>query len=402
MADSVRRRSAAAREAAVGVPGAIPGRRGRAGAVGRFMRSLNIWFWAIVGVPTLLAGVYYFAIASDLYLSEVKFLVRGPAKGPVGALSAILGGGLGSAAGAGSADTFAVHEFIMSRDAVRALERDNDLRTLLGRPEGDLVTRFPGIWFWRTDFEALYDRYAHFVAVEIDSTSGVSTLSVKAYRPEDALAIAEALLRDSEGLVNRLNERARQDAVGTFEREIKSEEDKIAQVQEALTRYRVEQQMLDPKSAAAGPLALLARLSAEQSAATAQLAETLVHSPQSPQIPVMRTRIATLDKLILDERGKITGAGASVAAALTEYERLDVQRQLAEKALAAAFTSLEAARLEAQRQQLYLETIAQPNLADYPLYPKRILSFATILASCLLAYAIAWLLVAGVREHAAA
>ena len=45
-----------------------------------FFRSLNIWFWAIVGLPTLLAGVYFFAIASDLYLSEVKFLVRGPTK----------------------------------------------------------------------------------------------------------------------------------------------------------------------------------------------------------------------------------------------------------------------------------------------------------------------------------
>src|SRR5262245_56740701 len=46
-----------------------------------FLRSLNAWFWAIFGLPTLLAAVYYFAIASDLYMSEVKFLVRGGAKG---------------------------------------------------------------------------------------------------------------------------------------------------------------------------------------------------------------------------------------------------------------------------------------------------------------------------------
>ena len=76
--------------------------------------------------------------------------------------------------------------------------------------------------------------------------------------------------------------------------------------------------------------------------------------------------------------------------------------ELAEKALASAFTSLEAARLEAQRQQLYLETIAQPNLADYPLYPKRLVSFGMVLVSCLLAYGIAWLLVISAREHAAA
>ena len=49
-----------------------------------------------------------------------------------------------------------------------------------------------------------------------------------------------------------------------------------------------------------------------------------------------------------------------------------------------------------------VETITQPNLADYPLYPKRVISFAMVVASCLLTYGIAWLLVAGVREHSSA
>jgi capsular polysaccharide transport system permease protein len=79
-----------------------------------------------------------------------------------------------------------------------------------------------------------------------------------------------------------------------------------------------------------------------------------------------------------------------------------VQNLLAEKQLGSAFASLEAARLEAQRQQLYLETIAKPNLADYPLFPRRMVSFATIVVTCLLAYGIAWLLIASVREHASA
>jgi capsular polysaccharide transport system permease protein len=134
----------------------------------------------------------------------------------------------------------------------------------------------------------------------------------------------------------------------------------------------------------------------------AQLAEILKNAPNSPQIPLIRTRIGSLETLIADQRAKITGDNNSVATALTEYERLEVQRLLAEKILASALTSLEAARLEAQRQQLYLEVIAQPNLADYPLYPKRAISFATLVVSCLLAYGIAWLLIASVREHASA
>jgi capsular polysaccharide transport system permease protein len=395
MVDVVRHTQAAV-SGATTIAGARP--RGLAEAIARFMGSLNIWFWAIVGLPTLIAGVYFFAIASDLYSSEVKFIVRGPAKAPASAISAMLS----SAGSAASEDTFAVHEYIMSRDAVRRLEREADLRGLLSRPEGDLLTRFPGMWFWRQDFEALYAAYRRFVMVESDSSSGVSTLLVKAYRPEDAQRMARGLLQFSEQLVNQLNERARQDSVGTFQREVEALEQRIATIQTELTAYRIQQKMLDPKSAASGPLELLGQMVAQQTNARAQLAELFKNSPNSPQVPLIQTRIASLDKLILEQRGKITGDSNSVATALSEYERLDVQKLMSEKVLASALSSLEQAKLEAQRQQLYLETIAQPHLADYPLYPKSVVSFTTVVVSCLLAYGIAWLLIASVREHASA
>jgi capsular polysaccharide transport system permease protein len=398
MVDIVRR-AGAVRDIAVG-GGVRPGARPWAGSrFATFFRSLNIWFWAIVGLPTLLAGVYFFAIASDLYLSEVKFLVRGPAKSHTSMLSSMLSSAASSMV---SEDTFAVHEYLLSRDSVRRLEREDGLRALLGRPEGDFFTRFPGLFFWRNDFEALYKAYSRFVTVEIDSTSGVSTLHVKAYRPEDALRMAQALIGFSEQLVNTLNERARNDALAVFRREVDATQQRIAEIQSQLTSYRVKEQMLDPKSAAAGPTQLVGQMNSQLANAKSQLIEVLKNSPNSPQIPLIRTRIGSLEKLILEERAKITGDSNSVATALSEYERLDVQRQLAEKQLASAYISLEAARVEAQRQQLYLETIAQPNLADYPLYPRRMVSFATVVATCLLAYGIAWLLVASVREHASA
>ena len=376
------------------------GVRPRAGArAQRLFRSLNIWFWAIVGVPTLAAGVYYFAIASDLYLSEAKFIVRSPKQVQASGLGALLQStGLGRA----TDDTAAVQDFVMSRDAVRKLEQQDSLRAVLSRAEGDFVTRFPGILFWRKDFEALYSRYDHFVSVETDTSTGVTALRVKAYRPEDAHMLAAALLAYSEQLINELNERARRDALDTARREVERAEQHIAQIQSELTAYRVKQKMLDPKSASAGVLELVGQMNALQTNARAQLGELLTNSPNSPQIPLVKTRIASLDKLIAEERTKLSGASDSVVATLTEYERLNLQRELGEKALASAFTSLEAARIEAQRQQLYLETISQPNLADYPLYPKRIVCFVTVFASCLLVYGIAWLLVANVREHASA
>jgi capsular polysaccharide transport system permease protein len=394
MADLPNLRRAQAVAGVLGRPRAI-------GWIGRFFGALNLWFWAIVGVPTLLAAVYYFGIASDLYMSEAKFVVRGP-----GANKELAGGVAGliqsSSFGAGEEEAQWVQEYMMSRDAVRKLDRQYDLRELLARPEADFLSRYPGITPWRHDFEALYKSYGRFVSVDMDGETGVSVLKVEAYRPEDAQTIAKALLAYSEQLVNQLDERTRRDALRSFQSEVDGTEQQIAKIQDQLTAYRERQQMLDPKSASEGPLKLLADLNTQRASARAQLTDLMKNSPRSPEVPVIRTRIESLDTLIADERTKITGNSGSVAAAETEYERLDEARKLAEAQLTSAFKSLEAARLEAQRQQLYLETIVQPDLPDFPLYPQRVVSFSMVLASCLLFYGIAWLLVASVREHAAA
>src|SRR5262249_41118072 len=131
------------------------------GSIQRLFRSLNVWFWAIVGLPTLVAGVYYFAIASDLYLSEAKFVVRSPRQVQTSGFGALLQStGLATRA---ADDTELLQDFIMSRDVVRKLEQRDDLRAIFARPEGDLVTRFPGI-LMRSDFEALFRRYDLFVS----------------------------------------------------------------------------------------------------------------------------------------------------------------------------------------------------------------------------------------------
>lgn len=393
MAEFGRRVQAAAR-VATAIPGALPA---SAGLIARFLGSLNIWFWTIVGLPTLIAGVYFFAIASDLYLAEAKFVVRGPHEqgAGVGSIGSMFGGGSLQAGG----DVAEVRDFILSRDAVRELEEQDHLRAVLSRPEADLLTRFPGFQFWRRDFEALYKTYQRFVTVDIDDNSGVATLQVKAYRPEDAQRVTQALMKDSEALVNALNARAREDMLSTFQNAVQVAEQHIAQVQEQLTTYRIKEQMLDPKSASSAPLGLVGGMEKELASARAQLSDMMRNAPRSPGIPLLQTRISSLQQLIGDERSKITGDSNSVATKSAEYERLDVQRELDEKALASAFASLEAARLQVQQHQLYLEEIAQPNLPDYPLFPKRFTSFAMVVASCFIAYGIVWLLLAGVREH---
>lgn len=379
------------------IPAALPG---SAAVLRRLLAAINVWFWAAVGIPTLLAGIYCFGIASDLYVSEAKFVVRGPHQPAVktGSIAAMLSGaGLG-----GFSDAAEVRDFMLSRDTVHELEQRDDLRAVLSRPEGDLLSRFPGIQFWRRDFEALFETYQRFVTVEVDEASGVVTLQVKAYRPEDAQRIAQTLLTYGERLVNEINAREREDALSTFEGAVRSAERRIAEVQDEMAAYRIRERMLDPISSAEGPLVLASTLNKELAGARTHLADLLRTAPRSPGVALLRTRIASLEKLVADQHLRMTGDSNSVATKAAEFERLEVQQKLDQKALESAFSSLEAARLEVQRKQVYLEDLVQPNLPDYPLYPKRLVSFSMVLASCFIGYAVGWLLVAGIREHAAA
>ena len=383
-------------------PGAVDG-RGSSGTwrpglqwLRRLLQAFNPWLWVFVFLPTLLAGIYFFGIASDLYLSEAKFIVRTQSSVPASLLGAFL---QDTGLVRSSDDTFSVNEFIMSRDAVRGLEREDNLREIFARPEADFISRFPNA-ISGPSFEALYRHYGDFVEIRTDSSTGVSTLRVKAYRPEDAQAIANALLRDSERLVNTLNQRAEHDALDLARSEVARAQQHLSDVDDKLTAYRLQVQILDPKLTSGSIYETLAQITAAKVSTETLLAQLLKDAPTSPAIPSLQTRLAALNRQIAETEAKITGGDGSVATKLAEFERLTLERELAERQLASAMGSLEKARVDVQRQALYIEHIVQPNLADYPLYPRRIVSFVMVLATCLVTYGIAWLLIAGVREHA--
>ena len=173
-------------------------------------------FWLFVVLPTVGAGVYLFGFAANQYVSEAKFVVRGAASPPSGVLSSLLQG-----AGVSRAqdDTFAVQDYILSRDALQELATTMDVRALFNRPEADPLSRFPMPFMGETN-EHLFKHYLNRVDVSYDSTTGVTALTVKAFRPEDASAIARALLAGGERLVNRMNDRQRSTTMNEARREV--------------------------------------------------------------------------------------------------------------------------------------------------------------------------------------
>jgi capsular polysaccharide transport system permease protein len=369
--------------------------RAKMGAMVRRHRGFII----TAGIPIILAALYFFVIASDQYVSEARFIVRKAN----GEQSSPLGGLLQTAGLAPTQENAAaVQDFLTSRDAVRVIEKSTGkgpgLRVILSRPEADVINRFPR-FFGGDSFEQLYKRFEDFVTVKLDPASGITTLKVSAFRPGDAHDMATALLAAGEGLVNQLNDRAERDLLALARSEVERAEQAVLDSQARITAYRQGNQLLDPQSGSTPLIELVGKLSADLAASQAQLSQLEASSPESPQIAPLRTRITALQTQLDRERGRITGGNGSMVSKISGYERLYLQRQFADKALTSAMASLEQARVKAQRERIYIEQIVRPNMADYPLYPRRLFSFLVTVATVLMIYGIGRLVSASVKEH---
>ncbi|ANC54486.1 chain-length determining protein [Brevundimonas sp. GW460-12-10-14-LB2] len=357
--------------------------------------KLPVAFLVVVVLPTFVAAVYFLLIASPMYISEARFIVRSPNQAQPSSIGVALQGvGLSS----NQTDAFAVHEYIDSRDGLATVRQRYDVRALLGPASADLFSKYPRFWESESD-EGLYKAFKRFVTVGYDSTSGISTLRVKAFSAAQAQGVAETLLTGGEGLVNRLNERSASNAVAEAEAALARATAKVSQSQQALTSFRNRERMIDPSLSARESAELISSLRANLANLQAERSQVAAQAPNSPQLPSIDSRIAAYERQIEAERVKIVGSSESLAPKVGAYEDLVMDRELADKQLAAATAALTSAEQEVRRQQLYLERVVSPSRPDKAAEPRRLMSIFTVFLTTMLAYGVGWLIYAGVREH---
>jgi capsular polysaccharide transport system permease protein len=355
----------------------------------------NAGWLSFVAAPTLLAILYYGLIAADIYASEARYLVRSPSRAQIGGLGGLLqGGGLAPARD----DVYTVHDYLLSRDALKSLAEIEDLRAVFARPGADFMARYPNP-IDRDDFESFYRYYDRRVSVTIDSTTGITTLLVKAFTPDDAQRLAGHLLMLGEQLVNKLNERSRQNTVRDAERQVAEAEANIGAAEAALLGYRNRERLLDPGKSSSAVLDSQAKLQSELNSTRARLAQLDRSTPYSPLREDLKTHAEIIARQVEEQRAKLAGSEGSLAPRISEYGQLVLKQEFAGRALTSALASLESARAEARRQQIYLDRVVEPNLPDRALYPKRFEAVLIVFITCFLAYSIGALLLAGVREH---
>ncbi len=360
----------------------------------------KISFVLLVVLPTLVTAFYFAFMASDQYSVEAQFAVRSKETGG-GSMDGLtlLSGITGSAPS--TSDSYIVENFIGSRDLVGKIDDDLNLRKLYARPEAD--------YFASVDSEApiedLVDYWREMVTTEFDKYSGIITLTVRAFRPEDSVTVAQKVIGYSEALVNDLSRRAREDAVSEAESEVARAENRLRLSRRAVARFRGEERRLNPVETAKAREKIIAELEGERAKLETQRSAVISMSPNSPRLTSIESQIQAVVKQIEAVRfqtNQTDGKGeGTLNQQLSQYEELETEREFAERAYVSSLASLEKARLEAVSQNRYLAVFVQPRLPDLAAYPLGLRWTMTVLAAAFLFWAISGLIVASVRDHMA-
>lgn len=192
-------------------------------------------FALIVLLPSAASIIYFGFWASDVYISESKFLVRSPQQQqPQSGIGGIL-----SSIGVSNSgpDGYVVANYIKSLDAMMAVNKKVDLKQLFTSGNVDVFSRFASFNF-NESYERLLMYFEKRVDYNYDPVSSVATLKVRAYSGQSARDINLALLENSEALVNKISDDTRKDVIDFASYQVAVSQKKLEEADAALSKYR--------------------------------------------------------------------------------------------------------------------------------------------------------------------
>ena len=347
-------------------------------------------FLACVLLPTALTAGYEYAIASDQYVSEFRFIVRQQMPETTSPSSLLSGLSGGNPMLAMVEDSEVVTQYIASHQILSDLQTTISPDRLFSDPGIDWLSRLkPNL-----PPEKQLPYWRNMVRASFDLSSGVITVKARAFTPQNAQRLATAVLSGSAALVNQISNEARQNALTYASQTAAAAQAKLATDESGLAAYRNQYSILFPEMSAASTTSVgqgLRTHLADDQATLASLT-SLGQTGASPQVQTLRAQIAAMQSQInqLDATLATTSGGKTqtLASVLSGYNSLVESEKLDESLYDADLLELQNARNLAAEKSVYLETFVQPNLPESSIYPIRWL----VTAETALAGFIAWVL----------
>jgi capsular polysaccharide transport system permease protein len=361
-----------------------------------FLSARTLWIMLIV-VPVLLYGLYLGLVARDRFVSESVVSVRA-AGSEGGAIpgAAMLLAGINPPS---HADTLLLKDFVHSQALLLQLQDQLDLRQHFADVGLD--------WPFRLAPDATREDFVRFMRdrIEVSFDDRSSLLKVRAQGLDSAFAqrLNSAILEASERFVNETSHRIARERLAFAEGELALAGKRLQQATTEVLAFQGKHQLLDPTFQAQASGNLTAQLEVSRSKLEAELGGLRGFlNDGAYQIVALKSQIDALNRQIDAERRRATGSGAQdtrLNKLALDFQGLQLQAEFARDAYKIALGAVENARIDATRKiksLVVLEPPSRPETAEYPLVAYNL---GTLLAICVLLYAIARLVLATVREH---
>ncbi len=387
-------------------------------------------FLACVVAPTALILLYLLLVARPQYVSEFRYAIYAEESGAITA-----SGGSTDPVPKGMSHTpvtrssYLVADYLQSLQVIEDLKKRFNLATLFKNHGYDPVFHF---WWDNGSNEALLRYWRNYVIdVNFDLTNGLSNVSVRAFAPQDALRLSEALAELSERLVNEVSARPRRDTVAFAQAGLDRAQKKYEDVLKDFETFRLEQATAGPQHDAQAAAGLTAELQASLAKLNTQAAALQTRlGPTAPAMLALRAQIAATEKEILHSadllRAPLPGVvamnppdgsyavadlsgtaapapvrPATMASALYTYSFLQTRLQFAQDFRDTMERNLEQARFNAEVQHEYVELYVRPTVPQRASVPKPFLWTLLSFLGLSVLWMTGYLLVAAMRDHTA-
>ncbi|SOB91344.1 capsular polysaccharide transport system permease protein [Rhodobacter sp. JA431] len=320
-----------------------------------------------VFLPTLLAGWYYFVIATPMYATKTEFVIqKADSMGGATGLGSLFSG----TQLATNQDSVTVQSFLQSRDAMMRLEADKGFKEHFAQEGIDPLQRLDP----DATNEAAYKVYKRNVKIGYDPSEGIVRMEVVAADPQVSKAFSEALISYAEEQVDRLTSRLREDQMRGARESYEDAEAKVFAAQAKVLDLQEKVGILDPMAESSAVMGQVTAFETELQKKRLELGQLLDNPrPNQARVAGVQGDISRLESLISDLRGQLTertGSTESLAAVTGQLRIAEAELQTRQGLLSAAAQQMEVARIEANKQVRYLEMGVRPVAPDEPTYPR--------------------------------
>lgn len=346
-------------------------------------------------IASLVAAVYWLALASDRYVSETHVMIQRTdlAGGQAMDFSSLLGG-----AGNNRADQLLLRDHLLSVDMLKKLDATLNLRAHYSDHERDMLSR---MWSQDAQMEDFYRYFLSRVSIEFDDYAGVLLIKAQGYDSKTAHAIATQLVQEGERFMNGMAHSLAQDQVTFLEKQVAQMNDRAMQARQALLLYQNKKGLVSPQASAETIGTIVAKLEAQRSELQTQ--RTMLQAylvAGHPNIVQMNQQIDAVDKQIAQEQAKLASPnGKTLNSTVEEYQRLEMQAAFTQDVYKTALVALEKGRIEATRTIKKVSVIQAPTVPEYALEPRRFYNTLVFTLVAFLLAGVMHLLAAIVRDH---